>query len=445
MKGAPAAAQAQPLVILGAGLAGLSAAYHAKKLGLPHALFERAARVGGLVRSERVNGFCFDYTGHLLHMKQPRTRDLVLRQLGLKEAFVEVQRRSFVYMNGRYTRAPFQANLYGQPASVVNDCLEGVLKARAAGNKGKAKKSQGPESFESWNLRTFGEGIYRHFMEPYNSKLWGVHPSKMTTEFMGRFIPQPSLAQIFEGALQDQGEPMGYNANFIYPKRIGIEVLSQGFGRKVAAHLNHVAVQIDPRAKEVTFANGRRQRYSRLISTMPLTRLIAILSSAPAAVLEAASRLKASSVLNVNFGISNRNVTQMQWVYVPEKKLPFYRVGFYHNFSKNLAPKGGSSVYAEISYSRERPLDKAKAPERVRQGLMQMGLLKKSDTIAASFVADIPSAYVVYDAQRTPSVEKIQAWLRSQGIVSTGRWGRWEYAAMEDAIWQGAEAVGWKA
>jgi hypothetical protein len=72
---------------------------------------------------------------------------------------------------------------------------------------------------------------------------------------------------------------------------------------------------------------------------------------------------------------------------------------------------------------------------------MQMGILKKSDQIAAQWVADIPGAYVVYDAWRGESVAMIQKYLRSLDIISTGRWGNWEYAAMEDAIWQGAEAV----
>jgi hypothetical protein len=94
-----------------------------------------------------------------------------------------------------------------------------------------------------------------------------------------------------------------------------------------------------------------------------------------------------------------------------------------------------------MSYSPERPLDKAAAPARVKAGLRRMGILRASDRIAAQWVADIADAYVVYDSHRTASVETIQAWLRGQNIVSTGRWGRWEYAAMEDAIWQGAEAL----
>jgi protoporphyrinogen oxidase len=430
-----------PIVILGAGLAGLSAAYHAQKKGLPYLLFEKESRPGGLVRSERVNGFSFDYTGHLLHVKEERTRQLVLKDLQLEKAFVSVQRDSWVYMNGRYTRAPFQANLYGQPGSVITECLDGILRAHGHLPGGLPPKDGLPDFFEEWNLRAFGAGIYKHFMEPYNTKLWGIHPSQMTTGFMGRFVPRPSLTQVFDGALRDVGKPMGYNANFIYPKQIGIEILSRAFAKALTVHCNVQAVSVDPKRKEVTLSNGETVRYRKLISTQHLPALVGMTQGTPAAVKAAAKKLRASSVLNVNYGIAGRNVSTKQWVYVPEPHLPFYRVGFYHNFSKALAPKGGSSVYAEMSYSPTRPLDKQKAPARVRQGLIEMGVLRASDKIAATFVADIKNAYVVYDAHRADAVAKIQAYYRSQGIASTGRWGNWEYAAMEDAIWQGEAAL----
>jgi protoporphyrinogen oxidase len=428
----------EPLVILGAGLAGLSAAYHARKAGRPYLLFEKNERAGGLVRTERVNGFSFDYTGHLLHMREARTRALVLDELGLKEDFAPVQRDSWVYSHGRYTRAPFQANLFGLPPAVVRECLEGALRAHAEPRpRSKAKF----RSFEDFNLRNFGEGIYRHFMEPYNTKLWGVHPSKMSIEFMGRFVPKPSLTQIFEGALFDIGKPLGYNADFIYPKRVGIELLSRALAARVEVRTQAQAMAVDPRRRQVTLSDGQVVPYSRLVTTLPLPRLVAIIKDAPAPIRRAATRLRASSVLNVNLGIAGRNVSSKQWVYVPEADLPFYRVGFYHNFSKAMVPKGGSSVYAEMSYSPERPLDKAAAPGRVKAGLRRMGILRASDAIAAQWVADIADAYVVYDSHRTESVDTIQAWLKERNIISTGRWGRWEYAAMEDAIWQGAEAV----
>jgi protoporphyrinogen oxidase len=436
---------ARPLLILGAGLAGLSAAYQARKEGVAYLCFEAQDRPGGLVRSEQVNGFSFDYTGHLLHMREERTRALVLDELALKEAFVPVQRDSWVYAFGRYTRAPFQSNLFGLPPAVVRECLEGALRAQGALPPQKTKRRRrarpGFASFEDFNLGYFGEGIYKHFMEPYNTKLWGVHPSEMSTEFMGRFVPKPSLAQMFEGALFDVGKPQGYNANFIYPKKIGIEVLSRALARRVDVRCRVRALSVDARRGTVTLNDGQVVAYRRLVSSMALPQLVSIIKGAPPAVKKAAARLRASSVLNVNLGVSNRDVSTKQWVYVPEPQLPFYRVGFYHNFAKALAPRGGSSVYAEMSYSNERPIDKAAAPEAVKAGLRKMGILRAGDTIAAQWVADIDNAYVVYDAHRTASVTTIQAWLREQNIISTGRWGNWEYAAMEDAIWQGAAAI----
>jgi protoporphyrinogen oxidase len=425
-----------PIVILGGGLAGLSAAYHAQKRRLPHLLFEKESRPGGLVRSEKINGFTFDYTGHLLHIKQERTRQLVLKDLGLANAFTPVQRDSWVYLNGRYSRAPFQANLFGQPDAVIRECLDGMLAAQLLPPATKA-----PRFFEEWNLRAFGKGIYKHFMEPYNTKLWGIHPSKMTTDFMGRFVPKPNLAQVFEGALKDVGQPMGYNANFIYPRQGGIEVLSAALARQVEVHCGTYAVAVDPKRREVTLNTGDVVRYRSLVSTQHLPALVAMTKGAPETVRKAARKLRASSVLNVNLGIAGRNVSTKQWIYVPEPHLPFYRVGFYHSFSAALAPKGASSVYAEMSYSPTRPIDKKKAPAKVKQGLLEMGILRKDDKIAAEFVADIKNAYVVYDAHRAEAVGRIQDYYRSQGIISTGRWGNWEYAAMEDAIWQGEAAL----
>ena len=436
----------RPIVILGAGLAGLSAAYQARKAGKAALLFEAQSRPGGLVRSERVNGFTFDYTGHLLHMRQERTRHLVNDELGLASAFAPVERDSWVYAQGRFTRAPYQANLYGQPPAIVRECLEGALRAHGALPRGASPPrrrggGRGFENFEDFNLAAFGPGIYKHFMEPYNLKLWGVHPSRVSTGFMGRFVPKPGLAQIFEGALFDVGKPLGYNANFIYPKRGGIETLAAGLAAKVQAHCNVAAVGVDPRRREVTLSDGQVLGYGRLVSTLQLPDLVAVCKGVPAAVRAATKRLRAASVLNVNFGVLGRNITTMQWAYVPETHLPFYRVGFYHNFSAALAPKGGSSVYAELSYSDERPIDKAKAPALVKRGLTRMGLLRPDDRIAAQWVADIRNAYVTYDAHRGRSVGLIQDWLKQQGIHSVGRWGNWEYAAMEDAIWQGAASV----
>ena len=436
-----------PVVILGAGLAGLAAARQLRLSRRPYFLFERESRVGGLCRSEKVAGFTFDYTGHLLHLARPESRALILGELKLKNAFNLIQRRSFIHSHGVYTRYPFQANTYGLPSEVVLECLEGFVNARLEEAKKKpasAKASAGrtiQPSFEDWIVRTFGLGIAKHFMRPYNTKLWGVPPSQMTTDWMGRFIPTPGLRDVLLGALKDRGEAVGYNAQFLYPKQGGIETLVKALAKGADARCGLAATSVDLKRCEVGLSNGQRVRASRIISTLPLPRLLSLCASLPPAVARAKRRLRASSVFNVNFGLKGRNVSDKHWVYVPEERFPFYRVGFCHNFAPANAPKGGSSLYAEISYSRERPLDKAKAPEAVWRGLMDMGILKATDKISARFIADIPDAYVVYDSHRSQALNTIHGFLNENQVISTGRWGAWEYGSMEDAIWQGVQAA----
>src|SRR5262249_9712386 len=142
---------ADPVLIVGAGLAGLSAAYHLD--GRPYLLVEAESTAGGLCRSVRSGGFTFDYTGHLLHIKRPHVRDLVRRLIG-EEAFVRIDRRSGVYSHGTYTDYPFQVNTHGLPKRVVRECVMGF----AATLQAPLATSEDP-SFEQWAHATFGDGI----------------------------------------------------------------------------------------------------------------------------------------------------------------------------------------------------------------------------------------------------------------------------------------------
>src|SRR5262245_24479466 len=115
------------LVIIGAGLAGLSAAYHAERNGLDYALYEAGDVVGGCCRTVEREGFLFDYSGHLLHLKDPYFQELI-REL-LVDNLNIISRNAVIYSHGVFTRYPFQANLFGLPAAVVKECLQEFVKA----------------------------------------------------------------------------------------------------------------------------------------------------------------------------------------------------------------------------------------------------------------------------------------------------------------------------
>ena len=181
------------IVILGGGLAGLSTAWHLHEAGYrDYYLYEKESRLGGLTRSESLNGFTFDYTGHLLHFRNPYVKDLVHRLLGDNLHYLE--RNSWIFSNQVYTHYPFQTNIYGLPPEVMKECIQGFVEAKYEGKTGQpGGKSASQDTFEDWIYSNFGWGIAKHFMVPYNEKIWTISPREMTCDWMGRFVPNTSL------------------------------------------------------------------------------------------------------------------------------------------------------------------------------------------------------------------------------------------------------------
>lgn len=426
------------ITILGAGLAGLSAAFHLQKAGRTDcAVFEKAGRVGGTCRSEHVDGFTFDYTGHFLHFVTEDIKTLVLEIIDGNIHTLE--RDSWIFSHNVFTPYPFQQNTYGLPVEVIKECVMGLINAKYNGQKtGNETSKNLSMNFKEWIDQTFGSGIAKHFMVPYNEKLWTVPVEELTCAWMGRFIPQPSIEDVIEGALSRKPQRVGYNARIWYPVKGGIEALPRALASSLHnVMLNRDAVEIDVKRKTVRFHDGSEAFYEQLVSTMPLKQLVRIMKGAPSHVREAAERLRHNSVINVNFGIANRNVSEKHWIYFPEKNYRFYRAGFPHNFSPCQVPSGCSSVNVEISYSGQRPMDYKEAIRLAKEDLIRADILKTSDKIVVEKCLEIPCAYVIYDKNHSDIVETIQAYLKEEGIYSIGRYGAWEYSSMEDAILHG--------
>ena len=134
-----------PTVVLGGGLAGLSALWHLQQAGQTDShLFEKESRVGGLTRSEQLNGFTFDYTGHLLHFKNEAVKQLVSQLL--YGNLHTITRNSWIFSKGVYTRYPFQTNLYGLPPEVIKECILGFVNARRNDAAGALNDGTRPDS-----------------------------------------------------------------------------------------------------------------------------------------------------------------------------------------------------------------------------------------------------------------------------------------------------------
>ncbi|MBA7597471.1 hypothetical protein ES703_04474 [subsurface metagenome] len=413
---------------MGAGLSGLTCAYYLKK---NYSIFEKESRVGGLCRSARIDGFTFDYTGHLLHLKKDENKKLIKKFLG-KNLFLQ-KRKAWIYSKGIYTKYPFQANIYGLPEDVIEECISGLREVRT--NRKRYTVNRKPVDFKEWIYRNFGRGYAKHFMIPYNEKLWTVPLGEMSTEWTKRFIPIPTLKEALAGARGRQEKDFGYNIRFYYPLKGGIEELPKSFLPHIKrVNLKTEVTGISLKDKKIKFSNGREISYQRLVSTIPLPELIKIIDRVPEKVSKASKRLRYVSVFNLNLGIKREHISDKHWIYFPEKEFAFYRIGFTSNFSSYLAPKGTSSIYTEVSYSKDKPLDKKRITRSIVEDLIKAGIITSRDKILAKLVLDIKYAYPLYDHNYKESVATSQRFLRKNNIYSIGRFGSWEYLSMEDVI-----------
>lgn len=426
------------IAIVGAGLAGLSTAYH---LGRPYRIYERDLEAGGLCRSYEVQGFTFDMTGHLLHFRQAKIKALVE---GLLEGRLERHvRRSFIYSHRTYTEYPFQVNTYGLPPEVVRDCLLGFIATLA-------KPAGGPSqdrSFMAWIMDNLGEGIARHFMVPFNEKLWQIPLEELTSDWVSWLIPKPDVKDVINGALGIKDKAFGYNPTFLYPKRGGIDALPKAFLPRVPdIRYGSELVELDTQRRRATFRteqNGSQVlEYEQLVSTIPIPELIRRCTDLPNDIRAAADGLRCVSVYSVNLGVARERVTDMHWIYFPEPGYPFYRAGFPMNFSPGLGPSGCSSLYVEISHQPTEVVAKDAVLARVRAGLERADIFTAKDEIVAADVRDIRYAYVLFDRHRARVLPAILRELERRGIHSIGRYGRWEHTSMEDAIGQGKAMAG---
>ncbi|MBI4474860.1 MAG: FAD-dependent oxidoreductase, partial [Acidobacteria bacterium] len=379
------------IVIIGGGLAGLSAGHHLAEHD--PIVFEREDAIGGLCRSFTQDGFTFDCTGHLIHLKNQYTKDLIARIL--PDAFNSHERLSAIYSKSTITPYPFQANTYGLPPEVVKECIVGFVESIQISPNG------GPKNFHDWVLQTFGKGIARHFMLPYNEKFWKQDLRTITSDWVSWSIPKPSLEEVVNGALGLTNKGMGYNPRFIYPRNGGIDCLPQALARPIKHVETGAGVEsIDSKKKVIRLRNGREEPYDFLVTTMPLPATFRLLKEAPEALVESAQKLTAVSVLNINLGIDRPQVSDQHWIYFPENEYIFSRVGFPMNFSKAVAPEGTSSMYIEITHHPDETLDVEAATERSVADLEKCGILRRGDRILTRHVIDIKFAYVVFDEHR---------------------------------------------
>lgn len=424
------------IVIIGAGLTGLSTAYHLEQKGFfDYTIFEKESDIGGLCRSVELDGFTFDFTGHLLHINDPYFNAFIAATIG-KETLNTIHRRSYIYSHNTYTKYPFQINLYGLPPAVIAECIEGFVTRKI--------HSKTPKTFPEWVLQNFGAGFAHHFFSPFQTKIFAHNISKITASWTGRFVPKTSLQQMIIGAVSDYEDPsIGYNSTFFYPKQGGIQTWITSIAQQLKNPIrtNSTVKLVDLINKRIHFTNGHDEPFDQLITTMPLnTFLTNIRERAVTKLQSAAKKLLCNSVINFNLGIARDNVSNKHWIYFPENQYPFYRLGFPHNFAPANVPEGCSSLYGEFAYMNK---TQQELDELLAYAITQTKELFALDDqeIITEKVININHAYVIYNFWREKYLSQLLETLAIYDVHSIGRYGGWKYASMQEAVLDGKMIV----
>ena len=145
-----------------------------------------------------------------------------------------------------------------------------------------------------------------------------------------------------------------------------------------------------------------------------------------------------NAIINFNIGFNVQNLTDKHWIYFPEKQYPFYRLGFWHNFSQHLVRKDCSAIYGEISYmpgtKTQRQLYNS-VHKSINQIVTLLDLNK--NTIVTEKILHLSHAYVIYDAWRKRNLSNLLQRLNNLNIHSIGRFGAWKYSSMQEAVLDG--------
>ncbi|MBX3382634.1 MAG: FAD-dependent oxidoreductase [Phycisphaeraceae bacterium] len=455
----------QRIVILGAGPTGLGAGYRLKEIGQTNfTLYEALPYVGGLSHSFRDDvGFTWDIGGHVM-FSHYSYYDRVFDEL-MGDEFTLNNRESWVRIAGRWVPYPFQNNIRYLPREMAHDCIQGLIRAQTG--RGAIKSHHEAKNFGEFIDAVFGEGIARHFMRPYNFKVWACPPEVMNKEWIGERVAvidyERALKNLVLGT-DDFG--WGPNNRFKFPRKGGTGEFYRRFGPVLGLteegaetpeshiRLRKRCVEVNVDTRTVRFEDGTTDTYDALVSTMPLDILCTkiLTGDVPGWVRDEASRLRHSGGHMVGVGIRRPCPSTKSWMYFPEENCPFYRVTYLSNYSPFMTPddntSGESRFYSllcETSCSPFKPVNGGTIVEETIRGLINAGLITEEET------EDIVSTWHYYAdySYPTPSVERdeilsrVIPWLEERGVYSRGRFGMWKYevANTDHTLMQGVEVV----
>jgi protoporphyrinogen oxidase len=434
-------ASSAPVVIIGGGPAGLTAAYELSKLDPSRKIvvLEAGKQVGGIARTETYKGFRFDIGGHRFFTKVKQVDDLWHEVCG--DEFILRPRLSRIYYRGKfydYPLRPFKALRTIGPYETVRIALSYL--------KWRVRPHPVEDNFEQWVMNRFGGRLFQHFFRTYTEKVWGIPCAEIRADWAEQRIKNLSLKKAVLSAITGKGDSSSLIDEFYYP-RLGPGMMWEMFRDRVVARGQDVrtenrVVRIVHDRLRVSAVEVLHEapaglttsmiEVSDLISSMPLRNLVRGMDPpAPTSIRKAAERLKYRDFLIVVLILDHPEPFADNWIYVHS---PEQRVGRIQNFrawSPDLVPDPAkSSIGMEYfcnSGSELWDMDDKNLIALASKELSELGLAR-ADSVIDGTVIRQPKAYPVYDSEYRKALSEIRGWLEGIGNLQViGRNGMHRY------------------
>lgn len=413
-------------VILGAGIAGISAAYHLKQKGENSVIFEKDNDWGGLCGFFEINGFRFDRFVHFTFAKDEKIAELFAKSSPLY-AHPPV---SYNYWRGCWLKHPAQNNLAPLPIEEKVKIIDSFVNRP---RKDVAEISD----YAEWLRVQYGDYFAENFPFAYTRKYWGVEAKQLETKWVGNRLHVSPLPEVLRGAFAEQQENFYYTKFMNYPKKGGFRSIMNECRKGLDIRLNKKAVRIDTAAKQVEFADGTVEKYDNLISSLPLPEIIKMISDVPENVQNAAKQLRWTCGYQVSLGFNRPDVAKYLWFYIYDEDVPPARVYSPNLKSPDNAPEGCSSLQAEIFFANGvKVVDKNIILQKTVEKLKEICQFNDSDVVVKDIRFE-PYANIIFTPEIYESRKVVREWLQAQGIKTIGRFGEWDYLWSHQAFESG--------
>lgn len=403
-------------LIIGAGISGLSVAARTND----YLVIEKECEVGGLCKTIKRNGYIWDYSGHFFHFKEEKLKREFIDQIP-KDQIITKEKCTQINRKNILIDFPFQKNIHQLEKQDFIDCLYDLYFREESDNY---------SSFEEMLYGKFGKSITEMFLKPYNEKLYACDLNNLEVNAMGRFFPYANFDEILGNMRKKNNN--SYNGTFLYPKGGAIsfvDLLMEKIDKeKVWLNCELLRVDLENHIAETT--NGLVE-YQYLVNSAPLNHFCDLLK------IDYDGALSSNKVLVFNMGFDKKSqYTDLHWLYFPEKKYNFYRVGFYDN----ILDQDKLSIYVEIGFPETAEIDEQKELEKTLVNLKETGIISDHHLVDYCSIVMNP-AYVHINEKSEAFKKKLFDKLNRYGVYSIGRYGKWTYCSIEDCVLDAIEVI----